>query len=48
MKNWFSQVKATDTKIWIILYLIVGAVLSYFVAFIYPPKKKYGSVKNLV
>nr|SFZ87625.1 hypothetical protein LREN565_0738 [Loigolactobacillus rennini] len=39
MKNWFSQVKATDTKIWIILYLIVGAVLSYFVAFIYPPKK---------
>ncbi|MFC6169313.1 hypothetical protein [Loigolactobacillus jiayinensis] len=39
MKKWFKQVSANDTKIWVALYLVVGMVMSYFVAFIYPPKK---------
>ncbi|MFD1317152.1 hypothetical protein [Loigolactobacillus zhaoyuanensis] len=48
MKKWFSQVSASDTKIWVGLYIVVGMVLAYFVAFIYPPKKLLAGAPAMV
>ncbi|MFD0898094.1 hypothetical protein [Loigolactobacillus binensis] len=48
MKKWFSQVSANDTKIWVALYLVVGMVMTYFVAFVYPPKKLLANAPALV